>query len=76
MSLQYISDAAGETTGVFIPIEEWNELKNKYNGIAEAEIGIPQWQKDIVRSRLDSYNTNPEQAIGFDEAMDDIEKDL
>jgi hypothetical protein len=27
MNVQYISDNTGKTTGVFIPISEWNELK-------------------------------------------------
>ena len=30
MHLQYISDSTGKTTGVFIPIEEWEGLKNKF----------------------------------------------
>lgn len=33
MSLQYISDSSGKTTGVFIPISEWNELKNRFQEI-------------------------------------------
>jgi hypothetical protein len=52
MNLQYISDSTGKTTGVFIPISEWNELKAKYKGIDQ------------------------EQALDFNTAMDDIEKDL
>ncbi len=32
MSIQFISDSKGVTTGVFIPISEWNELKkNKHD---------------------------------------------
>ena len=38
MSLQYISDNKGQTTGVFIPIEEWNNLKNKFKGIEDEEL--------------------------------------
>ena len=30
MSVQYISDDQGKTTGVFIPIQDWNKLKNKF----------------------------------------------
>jgi hypothetical protein len=44
MSLQYISDNKGQTTGVFIPIEEWNNLKNKFKGIEDEEIDIPSRQ--------------------------------
>lgn len=76
MNLQYISDSNGETTGVFIPISEWNELKIKYKEIDHEQIDIPQWQKDEVGKRMDEYRKKPEIAIDFDAAMDDIEKDL
>ena len=76
MSLQYISDSNGKTTGVFIPISEWIELKNKYKGIDQEQIDIPDWQKNEVRERLEEYKNNPEQASDFDSAIDEIEKDL
>lgn len=76
MNLQYISDSTGKTTGVFIPISEWNELKAKYKGIDQEQIDIPAWQMQEVRERLDDYNNNPKQALDFNTAMDDIEKDL
>ena len=74
MNLQYISDSTGKTTGVFIPISEWNKLKNKYKGIEQEQIDLPGWQMDEVRKRLDDYKKNPEQAMDFDSVMDDIEK--
>ncbi len=76
MNLQFISDSTGETTGVYIPIKEWNELKNKFKGIEQEEIDIPDWHKNIVRQRLADHENNPEQAMDFDKAMDDIEKTL
>lgn len=76
MNLQFISDSAGKTTGVFIPINEWNELKSKFKGIEQEEIDIPEWHKEIVLHRMSEYKKNPGQAIDFDEAMDDIEKYL
>lgn len=76
MNLQYISDSKGQTTGVFIPINEWNELKKKYKGIDKEEFDIPQWHKDMVRERIEDYKKNPESAMDFDTAMDDIEKEL
>ena len=33
MSLQFIQDNKGNTIGVYIPIEEWQSLKAKYNGL-------------------------------------------
>jgi len=76
MNLQYISDSSGQTTGVFIPINEWNDLKDKYKGIEQEEVDIPQWHKDLVRKRLEDYRKNPGSAMDFDAAMDDIEKEL
>jgi len=76
MNLQYISDSKGQTTGVFIPINEWNNLKNKYKDIEQEEVSVPDWHKELVLKRLEDYNQNPDAAIDFDTAMDDIEKDL
>lgn len=77
MNLQYISDSKGNTTGVYIPINEWEALKDKYKGI-ENEIGddIPQWHKDTVLERLQQYNNNEKPALDFDKVMDEIDKDL
>lgn len=74
MNLQYISDSKGKTTGVFIPIAEWNELKSKYLDIERVD--ALDWQVDEVRKRLDDYKSEPEQALDFDTAIDDIEKDF
>lgn len=76
MKVQYISDSKGQTTGVFIPIKEWNELKNKYKEIEQEEITVPGWHKDLVLERLEDYKQNPGSAMDFDSAMDDIEKEL
>lgn len=76
MNLQYISDSKGQTTGVFIPINEWNDLKSRYKGIEQEEVDIPEWHKNIVRQRLKDYRQDPGSAMDFDSAMDDIEKEL
>ncbi len=75
MNLQYISDSSGKTTGVFIPINDWNLLKRKYQGIEE-EMIIPDWQKEIVSERMEEYRKNPNISQDFDLALDEIEKDL
>ena len=38
MNLQYIHDNHGNATGVFIPIEEWQSLKKKYDGLQQEEL--------------------------------------
>ncbi|MDF1574151.1 MAG: addiction module protein [Bacteroidales bacterium] len=76
MNLQYISDNKGKTTGVFIPIQEWEDLKSKYKGLENEEVDVPNWHKDLVRKRMDEYRKDPDIAMDFDAAMDDIEKEL
>lgn len=39
MNLQYISDNRGKTTGIFIPIQEWEVLKSKFKGLEDVELG-------------------------------------
>jgi hypothetical protein len=76
MNLQFISDSSGKTTGVFIPIKEWNKLKNKYKGIEREEIEIPAWQMNEVRRRLKEYKNNPQNTVDLEQALRDIEKEL
>ncbi len=76
MNLQYISDSTGKITGVFIPISEWNELKNKYKGIDQERTDVPLWQIKEVRNRLADHKLNPEKAVDFDVAMDALEKEM
>lgn len=76
MNLQYITDGNGLTTGVFIPIKEWNDIKTKFKDIDQEGLEVPEWQKEIVRKRMELYRNNPDQALDFDTALDDIEKDL
>lgn len=75
MNLQYISDNKGQTTGVFIPIQDWNQLKKKYDGLVKEEqaFDIPEWHKSIIDQRLTDYKVNPNDVIDFDKACDDIE---
>lgn len=76
MNVQYISDSSGKTTGVFIPITEWNELKAKYKGIDQEHVDIPEWQVNEVRERLENYKNDRSLVADFDFMMDEIEKDL
>jgi hypothetical protein len=76
MKLQYITDSNGQTTGVFIPIKEWNDLKSKFKEIEKEEADVPEWHKEIVRKRMELYKNNPDQGMDFDSTMNDIEKGL
>lgn len=73
MSLQYITDDQGQTTGVFIPIREWNNLKSKYEGIEEDAYTVPEWQREIVRERI--KNTKPEEYLSWEEVRQQLKLD-
>ena len=80
MTLQFIHDNRGNTTGVFIPIEEWQSLKTKYTDLQKEEaenlVEFAPWQKQIIDERLSDYYKNPMDVADFDKTIDDIEKSL
>ncbi len=41
MRLQVIQDSKGKTTGVYIPINEWKELKKQYKDLEVLEYEEP-----------------------------------
>ncbi len=79
MSLQFIRDNEGNTTGVFIPIEDWQGLKAKYTELQIQEVqaneALTAWQKSIVDARLDAYYNNPSEVEDFANVLDQIEKE-
>ena len=80
MTLQFIHDNRGNTTGVFIPIEEWQTLKSKYSELqkeeAENVVSLSSWQKQIIDDRLNDYYNNSNNTQDFNATIDDIEKNL
>ncbi|MEJ7678817.1 MAG: hypothetical protein WKG06_13350 [Segetibacter sp.] len=48
MTPQFTYDNRGNVVGVFLPIEDWNRLKNNLPEIDE----LPRWQKDIIDQRM------------------------
>lgn len=77
MNLQYLSDNKGNTTGVFIPIHDWEYLKNKYKEIEQEEretFEIPRWQKEIVRHRLKDHRNNPDNILDWTDVQKEIEE--
>ena len=76
MNVQFISDSSGKTTGVFIPINEWNELKRKFKGLEQEELEVPDWHAGIDRERQEHYRQNPDQTEDFDSSLDDIDNSL
>lgn len=80
MTLQFIHDNHGNTTGVYIPIEDWQTLKVKYKELETDELKIGEelltWQKEIIDVRLNEYYNSPGDLLDFNKSIDDLEKDL
>ncbi len=80
MALQFIQDVKGNTTGVFIPIEEWHDLTLKYSDLQVQEIEglttLLPWQKQVIDDRLNDYYNNTDDVADFDETLNSIEKTL
>jgi len=71
MPLQYIQDLTGTTTAVIVPIEEWNKITEKFSGLEE----LPQWQKDMIDSRLELYKNNPADVANWDTVAAQFDKE-
>ena len=41
MNLQVIHDTKGNPTGVFIPMQDWKQLKKRYADLAQYEVEEP-----------------------------------
>jgi len=79
MNLQYISVDKGKITGVFIPIQDWKYLKNKYREIELEEkqaFELPDRQKQLSDQRLKDYHENPENVLDWDIVQKDIENEF
>ncbi len=49
-------------------------LGYNYSENKEEQISIPKWQQEEVNKRYQDYKNNPEQALDFNDAIDQIEK--
>jgi len=66
MSVQYITDSEGNPTGVFIPIKDWDHLKQTFEGIEEA-VSIPEWHKEIVLERMKESEKKPDRLLDWEQ---------
>lgn len=71
MNVQYVSDSKGITTGVFIPIQEWNKLKEEYH-LLEDSFELTPAQKEELDWRIDQHLKNPTELA----AWEDVKKRL
>jgi len=75
MSLQYVSDRSGQTTGVLISIDDWNLLREKHPDVEELEGDLPQWQKDLIDERMLLLKQHPDQVTSLEDFLTELEKE-
>ena len=49
MTPQYTYDSNGSPIGVFIPINDWNKITERYSEIED----VPEWEKQLIDQRLE-----------------------
>lgn len=74
MKLQVLLDSNGNNSGVFIPSKEWTLIKQQYPDIEEISNDIPDWQKEILTSRLETIARNPERIKPIQGLFDALNK--
>jgi len=57
---QILRDKDGVSMGVFIPMNDWEQVKRNYPEIEEITSDIPQWEKDFIDARLETADNHPE----------------
>jgi hypothetical protein len=72
MSLQYLSDENGHIVAVQVPMKEWEILRNKYPEIEAPVLDLPDWQKELIDSRLKSIEENPGRVLPIDSLMAEL----
>lgn len=76
MKLQILEDGSGNKTGVFVPIDDWNLIKNNYPDIENIDRDLPQWEKDLIDLRLKAIEQNPERVRPIKELLDELNKKI
>ena len=71
MTPQYTYDNNGNPTGVFIPINDWNQITEKYADLEE----VPEWKKNLIDQRLDFIKKHPEQLIPIEDFIAELDHD-
>lgn len=73
MKIEIIQDDKGNQTGVYIPMSEWEIIKADYPEMNESPISIPDWEKEIVLSRVKEIKNNPAILLEIDSFFDGVD---
>ena len=67
---QYTYDNNGNPVGVFIPINDWNSITEKYADIED----VPEWEKNMIDQRLAFIKNHPDQLIPIADFIAEIDQ--
>lgn len=76
MKLQVLHDNFGNQTGVYVPMEDWTLIKNNYPDIETLDQELPQWEKDLIDSRLEAIAKNPERLQPIDSLLEELKRKI
>ena len=76
MNLQILQDSNGNNTGVYIPPKDWELIKMKYPDIEEITEDIPNWQKKIIKERLEILSKNPERSKPINKLFEVLDRKI
>ena len=76
MKLLVLQDNFGNQTGVYIPMEDWTLIKNNYPDIETLEQEVPQWEKNLIDSRLEAIAQNPELLKPIESLFEELKRKI
>ena len=76
MKLQVLQDNAGKPAGVFVPMEDWTLIKTNYPDIENLDADIPQWEKDMIDSRLAAIAQNPDRLKPINGLIEELRRKI
>jgi hypothetical protein len=56
MNIQYITDYKGDTTGIFIPIQDWEYLTKRYQGLEDVVYEKEPTKEEILEGLKEAIN--------------------
>lgn len=71
MTPQFTYDSKGNAVGVFLLIDDWNQLKKNLPEIDE----LPQWQKDILDQRMMHLQQHPGAVMELEDFIAAMQKE-
>ncbi len=73
MTPQFTYDKKGNVIGVFLPIDEWNELikhypaASSYDEISQSNFAVPQWQIELGKKEIQNVISNATELMKWEQ---------